>query len=305
MTTSPRQLFCFDFDNTMVNAHFHAILEGQGVQPKKATAAQIQSLLNENQILNHKTLLEIFKQILSNGHHIAITTWSEYPEVIVPTLQKLGLNPAEIAMIHIESGLPQSGQDRKSQHIKRAKKHFGIEDNIRVCLIDDDERNIIQARKEGQIGIHVKDGQRDTEYLSVIKNTILTKKRVSIAPMDSREGQRLYDIRKNLKAKGKVPAPFRQDGEQPLARFLAKAKANTHEHEPRAKKVRGNPTENSWTTNVLDGALSAISYVAKPLTFAFNTGIFVDTARRFMGSELTQEAPAITYKSLCKRPSRK
>ncbi len=124
---------------------------------------------------------------------------------------------------------------------------------------------------------HVKNGLIDTEYLSMIQNTILTKERVSIAPMDSRE------IQHNLKEKGKRPAPIRQDGEQPLACFSDK------NPEYKAKKSR-----HSFTANIVEKALSIVSYVGKPLTYAFNTAFLVDTARRFT----TAESTPTTYKSL-------
>ena len=293
MMNSPTKLFCFDFDNTIVNAHFHALLEGKGVPYKKATAQQIQALLNEHQIHNQTELLDIFKMILRKGHRLAITTWSEYPEVIIPTLKKLGLTAVEIDMIHIVNGLPNTAQDRKSLHIQNAKKHFGIEDDANVCLIDDDEKNINQAIKDGQIGIHVKDAQRNTEYLDQLKNILKpTTKRIRLADMDSREGQRLYELRKDLKAKGKIPAPVRHDGEQPLKRFLAK---NLERNAKRARPSHSD--ENSWTSSVIEGVISVFSYVAKPITYAFSATFLADTAKKAI--------EPITYKSLCQKPSRK
>ncbi len=47
-------------------------------------------------------------------------------------------------------------------------------------------------------------------------------KKVTIKELDTQEGARLHEIRQELKAEGKIPAPARKDGEQPLAKFEAK-----------------------------------------------------------------------------------
>ncbi len=225
MTKPISRLFCFDFDNTLVDGHFHNALFNLSVPSGKATAEQIASLLNSHGIFNAELLLTTFRAILSNGHHIAITTWSEYPEVIVPTLQKLGLNSEEIAQIHVESGIPPSQEAGKSGHIARAKQHFGITDNKNVFLIDDDEDNILQARKEGQTGFHAVSPKTNTDYLQNIL-TLLDKpaprRSVRIASLNTIEGQRLFEVHKDLQAKGKRRQGIRKDGEKPLGRFLAK-----------------------------------------------------------------------------------
>lgn len=225
MTKPNSRLFCFDFDNTIVDGHFHNALFDMGVAPAKASKKQLDLLLKSHAILNEALLLQTFRSILSKGHHIAITTWSEYPEVIAPTLRKLGLNPEEIAQIHIESGIPSSLEGRKSNHIARAKQHFGITNNKNVFLIDDDELNILQAQHEGQVGIHVASPKTNKEYLQDIIKLIdkpTPRRSVRIASLNTQEGQRLFEVHQDLRAKGKRRQGIRQDGETPLARFLAK-----------------------------------------------------------------------------------
>ncbi len=216
-----RTLFCFDFDNTIVDGHFHNALNEMNIAPGSASIEQINALLEKHDILNQSELLKTFKMILKKGHYLAITTWSEYPEVIAPTLKKLGLTETEIAKIHIESGLPASSNHFKSKHIERAKKHFGVTDNSQVWLIDNDEQNIAQARKEGQINIAVRNPHTSTSYLDII-HIFLNQRRVKFASLNSLEGGRLFDLRNQLRADGKRPAGPRKDGEKPLARFLAK-----------------------------------------------------------------------------------
>jgi hypothetical protein len=216
-----RHLINFDFDNTIVDGHFHNRLKILQITPGSATPADINDLLEKHKILNQEELLKTMRALLKKGHHIAITTWGEYPEVIPPTLRKLGLTEAEIAEIHIESGFPTSLTQGKSEHITRAKRHFGITDNRHVWLIDDDEKNIAQAKKEGQIGIHVKNPRTNKDYLELIQ-TFLNQRRVKIASLDSLEGKRLYELRRKLQVQGNKPTAPRKDDETPLRRFLAK-----------------------------------------------------------------------------------
>lgn len=169
MSKSNKILFCFDFDNTIVNGHFHNHLAGLGIPNKQASSQKIQEMLATYDILNSKELLKTIRLILKQGHYLAITTWGEYPEVITPTLKKLGLNQKEIKQVHIESGIPINQNLCKSDHIKRAKKHFKITNNTNVFLIDDDEKNIAQAIKEGQHGIHVKSPKTSIDYLERIQ----------------------------------------------------------------------------------------------------------------------------------------
>lgn len=225
MPKSISRLFCFDFDNTIVDGHFHNALYDMGVASGKASPEQIALLLNKHSIFNEELLLKTFRTILNNGHHLAITTWSEYPEVIAPTLQKLGLTEAEIAQIHIEAGIPASLELRKSTHIAKAKQHFGVNDNQHVFLIDDDEDNILQARKEGQTGFHAASPKTNTDYLQNILNVIekpAPRRSVRIASLNTIEGQRLFEVRNNLQAQGKRRTGKRKDEEKPLTRFLAK-----------------------------------------------------------------------------------
>lgn len=240
MTKPISRLFCFDFDNTIVDGHFHNALFSMGVHPTKATPEQINELLEKHAIFNEALLLKTFKTILSNGHHIAITTWSLYPEVIRPTLRKLGLSEAEIAKIHIESGFPHVMNDGKKGHIARAKQHFEITDNKNVFLIDDDENNILLAREEGQTGFHAVSPKTNTDYLQNIL-TLLDKpaprRSVRIASLNTIEGQRLFEVRRDLQAKGKRRQGIRKDGEEPLGRFLAKNPQMATVATPAAKPV--------------------------------------------------------------------
>ncbi|MCS5708970.1 hypothetical protein CC99x_008655 [Candidatus Berkiella cookevillensis] len=192
-STTPTYLFCFDFDNTLVKGHFHNQLCGLNVSPGKATPEQIESLIKKFGILNKDELLKTFKKILENGHKIAITTWSDYPEVVVPTLKHIGLNETEIKQIYIASGLPENQALRKETHIEGAKKHFSIQDNAYVVLIDDDQMNVLHAQKNGQLGILVDADDNDALYLKQVQS-MLTGKRITPAAKQSRSNPRQWLI---------------------------------------------------------------------------------------------------------------
>ncbi|MDD9337143.1 MAG: hypothetical protein PV337_01675 [Rickettsiaceae bacterium] len=50
----------------------------------------------------------------------------------------------------------------KQEHIEEAKRHFGVSENKKVVLIDDDPNNVNIAKKNGMQGIHVE----GIEYLN-------------------------------------------------------------------------------------------------------------------------------------------
>jgi hypothetical protein len=230
--TTPTRLYCFDFDNTIVDGHYHNELNKKGVKPGKATLGDINTLLVKHPILNQSKLLETFRSILKNDHHLAITAWNEYPEVIPWILRILGLTEDEIAKVHIESGFPTSFDQGKSEHIEKAKKHFNVTDNRFVWLIDDDEKHIAQAKKDGQLTVHVTTPQTSTDYLTLIQHFL--KPRVQIASLDTVEGKRLHEVREKLRTNTR-PAPRRKDGEKPLTRFLAKNPPVAHTENPRVQ----------------------------------------------------------------------
>lgn len=184
-TNAKKYLFCFDFDKTLVDGHFHAELSKRGVLPGQATESQINSLLEQYAILHHQELLETLNLILAHGHYIAITTWSNYPEVIEPTLRKIGLTEDAICRVHIQAGMPSDQSEGKGAHIARAKQYFGITENAHICLIDDDQDNIDQARDMGYRGFRVEHPNPNAKYLKKIQG--LVKHRVEIQSVKSNE----------------------------------------------------------------------------------------------------------------------
>ena len=151
-------LFCFDFDQTIVKGHFHHLLTvernkitSSGKNKKFDVVNHTKVLLNDSSVglKNPDKLKEAIQLALQNGHHVAITSFTSYPETFIPTLEKLGLSKDEIDLIPGISGFPASNNVGKNDHIRQAMARFGINNNKSVWLIDDDPSNCDRARAEG------------------------------------------------------------------------------------------------------------------------------------------------------------
>ncbi|MBU6184693.1 MAG: hypothetical protein KGO98_05480, partial [Rickettsiales bacterium] len=168
-------LFCWDFDNTIIkgNSHdFFDTLNITGSVPKELIDKFL--AVPATGVKNPISLLFTIRTTLKQGHKIAITTLSEYPEVIGPALHKLGLTEDEIREIKIIAGLSSTHFPGKLKHIKKAMAHFGITTEQSVYLIDDDRENCALAKKNGYGVIKVE--ATDSEgYLTKI-NDLLTIK---------------------------------------------------------------------------------------------------------------------------------
>jgi len=175
-----KTLICFDFDKTLVNGHFHSALQNQGLAPADASGKGLmvvgqdtpknpeynsndvvkaaKDLLDnpETGIKNPEQLKQTFDKMLAQGHAIAITSFTQYPDVVKPALQVIGLSDEQISKIHIIGGFPSHGKpdnspDGKKEHIDKAMELAGVEKgNYKyVMLVDDSANNINKAREMG------------------------------------------------------------------------------------------------------------------------------------------------------------
>lgn len=153
ITPSDRKLFCFDFDQTLVNGHFHNTIVKAKVKTRDAMLQLIESLLVDPTVglKNPKEVKDIMQSALRNGHAVAIVSFTSFPECFVPTLTKLGLSPDEIAQIGQFHGFPSHPKLYKNEHIAKAMDFAGITNKQNVYLIDDDPQNCAFAE---QIGCH-------------------------------------------------------------------------------------------------------------------------------------------------------
>ena len=172
-------LFCFDFDQTIVKGHFHHLLyteRSKFVSSDKQisfdTISSTKLLLEDYRISlkNADKLREVIQLALRNGHHVAITSFTSFPESFAPTLEKLGLSPAEINVIPGFAGYPAISNVRKNDHLRQAMAKFDMKSNSLVWLIDDDPVNCSKAREEGFHAVQVPVGPEDnsTDYLQEI-----------------------------------------------------------------------------------------------------------------------------------------
>lgn len=172
-------LFCFDFDQTIVKGHFHHLLfteRSKFVPSDKQTSfdtiAHTKILLEDSRVgLKHaEKLREVIQLALRNGHHVAITSFTSFPESFIPTLEKLGLSPAEIDVIPGFAGYPVASHVRKNDHLRQAMAKFKKKSNSLVWLIDDDPVNCSKAMEEGFHAVQVPVGpdENSADYLQAI-----------------------------------------------------------------------------------------------------------------------------------------
>ena len=151
------QLFCLDFDKTLVNGHFHSSLANAGTKAGQASPEQIGALLDnpDKGLKNPNEMKAFIESSIQAGHKVAITSFTSYPEVIEPTLKKMGLSDETISKIDRVAFLPKDQSQGKAQHMDIAMQNAGITDKSKVTLIDDDERNCRIARRAGMNAIEV------------------------------------------------------------------------------------------------------------------------------------------------------
>jgi len=143
-------LFCWDFDNTIIKCNSHDFFDTLNI-----TGPAPKELINkfladpDTGLRNPLKLLSTIRKTLKHGHKIAITTLSEYPEVIEPALQKLGLMEDEINKVKIIAGPSSTLYPGKLKHIRKAMDHFGVTTKQSVYLIDDNKENCSLAKKNG------------------------------------------------------------------------------------------------------------------------------------------------------------
>jgi len=177
-------LFCFDFDQTIVKGHFHHLLceEKKRIESTGTifdVCKYLDVLLDDPSVgfKNQTRLRDVIKRALDNGHFVAITSFTSYPEVFTPTLLRLGLSPQDVEKIPGYSGLPNSYAAGKNEHIDHAMEHFGLKNKNLVWLIDDDGRNCSKANSNGFKSIQVPERPEDRSllYLDEIDRVISTR----------------------------------------------------------------------------------------------------------------------------------
>lgn len=189
-------LFCWDFDNTIIKGNSHDFFDTMNIKGK-VPKELIDKFLTDpaTGLRSPLKLLPTIRTILKHGHKIAITTLSEYPEVIEPTLQKLGLMESEINQVKIIAGPSSTDFPGKLKHIKKAMEHFGIKPKQSVYLVDDDEKNCSLAKKTGYGTIKV-ETTLSKEYLTKINELITIKSTNDEFTPDKVSDKGLYEVPK-------------------------------------------------------------------------------------------------------------
>lgn len=180
----PKKVILFDFDQTLVNGHFHNALakEDEEVVARNKAAGlknggeysgtfhnlsfeaqkiKIDNLIQKYGIKNQKLLLDIMRVALAEGHQLGIVNFTAYPQGILPSLKALGLNEQELEHFkkpgHISAWLPLNQQLGKKEHIlnclKKMSENDGIEYEVeQVIFLDDLPNNIATAENDPELG---------------------------------------------------------------------------------------------------------------------------------------------------------
>lgn len=194
-------LFTFDFDQTLVNIHWHSYLIRFGQQGSHNPDI-IKNYLEKLQLKedygfkNKDILISTFKQILSNPKaRLAITSTSKFPDSIKQALDSMSLTAEQRARIYYRVPVlgvpaPEKEDEASSNRVKDvldAMEHFNIADPSRVVHTDDFLPNLRRLEEElpGVKTIPVEDkpnpeGARHLvevqKHLSAIKTEIKDRK---------------------------------------------------------------------------------------------------------------------------------
>lgn len=217
-----KKLVCIDFDQTIVNGHFHSTcVDGAlplkrkipcrssepGVQvqskegsftnlktnqtsmpkPDGITHDEIFAMLEFGGMKNPLEMKTTIMDIIDSGNYVAITSFTLFPEVIKPTLEKMGLEKQYLDAILIVGGFPSDNKPNttplgKEEHIQAARTHFQIENPEDVMLVDDSSRNIAIAKLHKHATVEVpKQPDPEPNYFKDVQAFIRPPKRRLLA----------------------------------------------------------------------------------------------------------------------------
>jgi FMN phosphatase YigB (HAD superfamily) len=152
---------CFDLDGTLVRGHLHNHLVSEcKVVPGAVPLHLIHAFLDsaDTGLRHQRRLKATFEMLHVQGHAIAITTYSSFPEVVPVILTRLGLAADLIQVIHVVHGLPaKCNRMGKNAHIAQARTHFALPEGTPCVLVDDDPSNIAWAAKVGHRTVQADD----------------------------------------------------------------------------------------------------------------------------------------------------
>lgn len=251
------KLVCFDFDDTLVNTHFHGQLTqdksvnasygGVGIQMQQpdgschlynegqyqgtiskqgsgAPLSKINQLIGIGQgnpppgLKNPHAIANAIKQAIDNGHKVAITSFTHYPEVAIPTLNAIMqtiMSPQDasryVNQVCIVGGYPSNGitglkKDAfsnyipnpnfrgKEEHIAAAIWHFNQQPGVQLSrsdamLVDDSKPNVDIAAKLGRVQKVPELPNPQSDYVAPIVTFVSTNLRRQNTPVQPPQTQ--------------------------------------------------------------------------------------------------------------------
>ena len=110
----------------------------------------------------------LIETAIDNGHKVAVTTYSLFPEVCEPAMKKLGLAADIITQIPCIAYLPQDQSSGKTRHMIDALEAHNLPSDThpsKLMLIDDSANNCHVAQKTGFLHVKVPDDPSAIDYL--------------------------------------------------------------------------------------------------------------------------------------------
>ena len=169
-------LFCIDFDQTIVKGHFHnSLMKAKAVPNHPDNLLLIEALLDDQSmgLKNGKEMRNFISNALLRKHSVAITSYTLFPDVIIPTLRRMGLTSEEISCIQIVAFLPSDQRRGKGLHLEQAMQLSNVLDKSQVYLIDDSHNNCKLAQNAGfKVVMVPAEENASAEYLAPLLNIV-------------------------------------------------------------------------------------------------------------------------------------
>lgn len=150
---------CYDFDKSIICGHSHNLIINNPEYTHRYLAAKVTRDIQESKKLfaelakevleeaggfnGAESILKNIRENLAGSIPIVITSFTNFPELVLPILRNLGLTDAELNKIGVIGGFPRAGsRGNKNEHLNAAMMLTGARFPF---LIDDSETNIQAA----------------------------------------------------------------------------------------------------------------------------------------------------------------
>lgn len=147
-------LFCFDFDETISSKHVHNSIMRAHLS-RGTDDQQWEVIKNIKPRGSASEWKALFEKLITDGHQVAILSYSQFPRIIDRYLKEIiGLEKEILDQIFVNSWLPDDQNSGKNKHIRQAIDYFHRDTTDKnIVLVEDSIENLKMAKQ----GLH-KDG---------------------------------------------------------------------------------------------------------------------------------------------------